>query len=83
MPEPKKRRRIGGAVYVCIPDETPGPRDACPNRLHDHPLPSGYLAASDVAARRLRQRWRNVRYPDCSLYGWVPPVFPRPEAAHA
>lgn len=62
-------------VIICIPDETPGPRDECPNRLHDHPLPSGYIAASDVAQRRLRQRWRNVRCPDCGLYGWTPPAF--------
>lgn len=62
-----------GAVIVCEPDLTPGPRDACPNRLHDHPLPSGYIAASEVAERRLRQRWRNRKCPECGLYGWEKP----------
>lgn len=77
---PKPKRRVGRAVYICVPDETPGPRHACPNTLHDHPLPSGYVAASDVATRRLRLRWRNLRCPDCGLYGWLPPGFSKEES---
>lgn len=60
------------AVYLCGPDYSPGPRDPCPNSLHDYPLPSGYIAAHDMAAARLRKRWSSVRCPDCGLYGWRP-----------
>jgi hypothetical protein len=66
----------GYAVYLCGPDEIPGPRATdCPSALHDHPLPRGYLAASDVAGRRLRQHWHSVKCRDCGLYGWTPPAF--------
>lgn len=61
------------AVYVCGGDERPGPRGTdCPNRLHDHPLPSGYIDASAVAQRRLSQGWASRRCPSCHVYGWVP-----------
>lgn len=63
-------------VFICIPDETPGPRETdCPSPLHDHPLPTGYIAASDVAGQRLYRRWRNIKCKLCGLYGWVPPTF--------
>lgn len=62
-------------TYVCGGDETPGPRGTeCPNQLHDHPLPAGYVDAASVAARRLRERWSNPRCPDCGTHGWVPPA---------
>jgi hypothetical protein len=67
---PAKRRR--NAVYICGPDYTPGPRGDCLNPLHDHPLPTGYIAAADVAEARLRKSWSNVKCPDCGLYGWRP-----------
>lgn len=55
------------------PFELPrGPRDACPNDLHDWPLPAGYVDASEVAQRRLNSGWSNRRCPDCGLYGWGP-----------
>jgi hypothetical protein len=44
----------------------------CPNALHDWPLPTGYVAASDTADKRLAYRWRNNRCPECGFYGWVP-----------
>jgi hypothetical protein len=67
---------VGGAVIICGGDETPGPRGIkCPNALHDHPLPSNYVTASEVAARRLYQRWTNPRCPDCGLYGWREPTY--------
>lgn len=59
-------------VFICGGDETPGPRDTdCLNPLHDHPLPSGYTDAAEVAARRLRRGWGNRRCRDCGLYGWT------------
>lgn len=68
MAEPSKTRRR--TAIICEPDYRPGPRDECPNALHDHPLPSGYIAASDVAMQRLRRGWATPRCPDCGLYGW-------------
>ncbi|GAA2418326.1 hypothetical protein [Mycolicibacterium llatzerense] len=47
---------------------------ACPNTLHDHPLPPRYVAASNEADARLESGWRNVQCPDCHLYGWKPPA---------
>lgn len=58
-------------VYLCGMNTEPGPRDECPNALHDHPLPAGYLEAQDMAYRRLRKGWTQKRCPDCKLYGWV------------
>jgi len=59
------------AVYLCGGDETPGPRGTdCPNRLHDHPLPSSYVEADVVAHRRIAKRWSNRKCPDCGIYGW-------------
>ena len=68
------KRRRGGALYICGGDETPGPRDDCPNPVHDFPLPVGYVDASEVAYHRLYKRWHNVRCKTCGLYGWVPPT---------
>lgn len=45
----------------------------CPNELHDYPLAPGYCAASEEADERLTAKWRNLRCPDCNLYGWKPP----------
>jgi hypothetical protein len=65
----------GPAIFIRGGDERPGPRATdCPDPLHDYPLPSGYVDASMVADRRLRQRWINRRCERCGLYGWVPPV---------
>ena len=63
-----------GATFICGGDESPGPRDPCPDTLHDYPLPVGYVDRSEVAHRRLYKRWRNVRCRQCGLYGWVPPL---------
>jgi len=60
------------AVYICGGDDRPGPRDTCPNTLHDWPLPAGYTDAAQAAGSRLRRGWVNKRCPDCQLYGWVP-----------
>jgi hypothetical protein len=67
--------RKGAAVYICGGDTRPGPRGTdCPNALHDHPLPNGYVDASEEASHRLYKRWINRKCPDCGLYGWVPPM---------
>ena len=64
------------AAYLCGGDMTPGPRGTdCPNPLHDHPLPSGYVEAEIEAVRRLHKRWSNTKCPDCGLYGWTPPAM--------
>lgn len=62
-------------VIVCGGDMTPGPRDSCPDPLHDHPLPSGYIPAHEEASRRLRRNWRQRRCRKCGLYGWITPTF--------
>jgi hypothetical protein len=64
------KRKTAGALYLCGPDYTPGPRAACPNALHDYPLPNGYIASAEVSAVRLAKRWGNPRCPDCGMYGW-------------
>lgn len=58
-------------IFICVSDPTPGPRSACPNTLHDWPLPSGYVAAREVARSRLARGWASRKCPDCGLYGWV------------
>jgi hypothetical protein len=59
-------------TFICGGDDTPGDRGTeCPNALHDHPLPSGYVDAAAAADRRLRSgNWRNKRCPECGTYGW-------------
>lgn len=60
-------------TFICGGDESAGDRGtACPEALHDHPLPSGYVDAGIVAERRLRRGWRNVRCAVCGDYGWIP-----------
>lgn len=59
-------------VYVCGGNETPGPREACPNVLHNYPLPEGYNDAAEVAGRRLNRGWKQKRCPQCNIYGWIP-----------
>jgi hypothetical protein len=68
----RKPRLVGPRVHLCLSDMRSGPRDDCPNEVHDFPLPSGYGDASEAAERRLRKRWANVQCPDCGLYGWRP-----------
>lgn len=58
------------AVYICGGDAQPQERSACPDPLHDWPLPEGFGVAPEVAARRLRNGWKNLRCPRCGLYGW-------------
>ena len=60
------------AIYICGGDLRSGPRDDCPDRLHDYPLPSGYVDASEAAHRRLYKRWSQARCGRCGLYGWIP-----------
>lgn len=59
-------------IIVCGGDYRPGRRDECRDALHDYPLPSGYVDASEVAASRLSHGWANRRCSICGLYGWVP-----------
>lgn len=61
-------------ILICGGDIRPGPRDECPDPLHDHPLPRGYVDRSDAAADRLYKKWRSVKCKRCGLYGWVPPT---------
>jgi len=64
-------------TFICGLDLTPGPRDECPNTLHDHPLPAGYLESQEVAGERLEAGWTQDRCPDCKLYGWIEPSSER------
>jgi hypothetical protein len=48
--------------------------DECLNALHSHPLPRAYLAAHEMAEDRLAANWKNLKCPDCKLYGWEPPA---------
>lgn len=66
-------RKTVDRIYLCGGDTRPGPRDECPNELHDWPLPSGYVDASEEAHRRMRKRWTQKRCPDCGIYGWPTP----------
>jgi hypothetical protein len=62
-------------TFICGGDTRPGTRGTdCPNVAHDHPLPDGYVDASDVAQHRLATGWSNRRCPDCDLHGWFPPA---------
>lgn len=45
----------------------------CSSRLHDHPLPTGYLAAQAEGDRRTRSGWSNRKCPQCGRYGWEKP----------
>lgn len=60
-------------VHVCGDDDRLEDRPACPNRLHDHPLPAGYTQAGMEAAPRINNHWGQRRCPDCKLYGWEKP----------
>jgi len=60
------------AIHICGGDFRPGPRDTCPDPVHDWPLPAGYVDSFEVADARLRRRWQNVPCPQCDLYGWRP-----------
>ena len=60
------------ATYICGGDFRSGPRDDCPDPLHDYPLPSGYVDADEAAHRRLYKGWSQSRCPRCGLYGWQP-----------
>ena len=72
FPMSPRKHVTGPQAFICGGDLTSGPRDDCPNVLHDFPLPAGYVDASEAAEKRLRHRWRNARCPDCGLYGWRP-----------
>ena len=68
----RKPRLVGPRVHLCLSDLRPGPRDNCPNEVHDYPLPAGFINAAEAADNRLRNGWDNVPCPDCGLYGWRP-----------
>lgn len=59
-------------IFLCGGDMRPGPRDDCPDPLHDFPLPSGYVEASEEAGSRLNRGWSNTRCDRCGSYGWAP-----------
>jgi hypothetical protein len=59
-------------IALCGGDYQPGPRDACPDPLHDYPLPSGYNDAAEAAGRRFRKGWSQTKCPTCHVYGWRP-----------
>lgn len=59
-------------IYICGGDFRPGPRDACPDAVHDWPLPRGYVDAWEVAESRLRRGWQNLACSRCGLYDWIP-----------
>lgn len=63
-----------GALYVCGGSDRLEERAACPDPLHDHPLPEGYLDATERAQDRLGQGWRNRKCTKCGRYGWTPPA---------
>jgi hypothetical protein len=74
-------RRLHNQVYLCGGNYRPGPRGACPNVVHDWPLPAGYVDAATVAEGRLRRRWTNAQCDQCGLYGWIPGRI-NPETDH-
>lgn len=59
-------------VILCVTDNSAGTRDVCPQKVHDWPLPNGYVAAQDEATRRLRKGWRNLKCKHCGRFGWAP-----------
>lgn len=59
-------------LLICGGDLRSGPRDPCPNPLHDYPLPEGYGDAAEAAERRIYRRWASKKCPQCGLYGWQP-----------
>jgi len=59
-------------MFICGGDFILQPRSDCPNYVHNWPLASGYVDASDMAERRIRTGWTNPRCPDCHLHGWTP-----------
>lgn len=75
------RRLARNVAYVCGGDFRPGPRDTCPDPVHDWPLPRGYVDADEVASARLSRRWTNARCERCGLYGWRPGRI-NPETDH-
>lgn len=71
------------ATYICGGDYRPGPRDECPDPVHDWPEPRGYVESWEVAESRLRRRWKNVPCPrGCGHYGWRPSQRIDPEMDH-
>ena len=60
------------ARIILCGSSRPGPRDPCPDPVHDWPEPGGYVSASEVAGARLRRGWHNVPCGQCDLYGWRP-----------
>lgn len=60
-------------AYICGGDMRPGPRETdCPDPLHDFPLPSAYVDASEEAASRLSRGWGNPCCGRCGRHGWTP-----------
>lgn len=60
-------------TYLCGGDYRPGPRDTCPDPVHDWPEPSGYVDSFEVASSRANRGWVSVRCPSgCGIYGWRP-----------
>jgi hypothetical protein len=57
---------------LCGGDERPGRRDACPDPVHDWPLPNGYGDAAAQAQSRLGRGWAQAECGRCGLYGWRP-----------
>lgn len=58
-------------LILCETTETPGTRDDCENSVHDYPLPNNFVAAEELATKRLRYGWKQPRCPRCKRYGWA------------
>lgn len=58
--------------FLCGGDRRLQARSACPQAVHDWPLPADYVDAGDTAQRRLRKGWKNVACKHCGVRGWRP-----------
>lgn len=59
-------------IFICGVDATLEARSECPDRLHDWPLPAGYVEAHQQAKGRLARQWKQAKCPECGRYGWIP-----------
>ncbi len=69
----RRRRHVGGQVFVCFFDEPPVPDTSdCPNNAAHEPWPTGYVAASAYADQMMKTHDQS-RCPECGRWKiWTP-----------